>query len=95
MFVGNLYVAEYSNTVGKIRKLNVVTNLISLVAGGSIEQIAGSGSSLPATAVKMNNAFGVFGDLSNNRLYVSEGSTVHVISLATGLCTALTPAFSR
>ncbi len=66
---GNLYIADWGN--GRIRKVST-NGIISTVAGGGTPS-ANSGDGGPATAARLNAAYGVALDSAGNLYIVEEG----------------------
>lgn len=86
---GNVYIAETASSIitNRVRKVNVVTGIITTIAGNGSSTYAGDG--VPATAVSMSPrqiAFDTSGqlyisDLGNNRIYrIDHSGILHLVA---------------
>ena len=75
---GNLYVADTGNYT--IRKIVVATKTVSTLAGKAGQQGAANGA---GAAARFSNPYGIASDGKGN-LYLSDGSTIRKIVIATG-----------
>ncbi len=80
---GNVYIADYGNN--RIRKVDIVSNIISTVAGSSTST-AFSGDGGQATAASFHYIYGIALDSSNN-IYVADAGNnrIRMISASTGI----------
>ena len=81
---GNLFIADRSNT--RIRKVDVVTGIITTVAGTGTAGFSGDGG--PALTADLNQPGGVAVDSAGN-LYIADSSNLRVrkVDAATGIIT--------
>lgn len=76
--IGNIYICDQGNN--RIRKINVLTGIITTVVGNGTPTFAGDGGL--ATAASLNNPFGIFVNRLGE-LYVSDKSNSRVRRVAT------------
>ncbi len=87
---GNLYIADNSNT--RVRKINLATGIITLVAGGGTTGTGGDGLAATASGVQFGaggfnpGLAGVAVDATGN-VYITDGTNnkIRVVSAATGI----------
>ena len=86
---GNLYVADYTNNVSFIRKVDAKSGIITLFAGGGTpcsQATDGYGDGCPALNATLELASGMAFDASGN-LYVGDDGLVRKISASTMIVT--------
>lgn len=80
--VGNLYIANTGYS--RIRKLNVVTNIVTLVAGNGAPRFSGDG--LQATAASIREPKGMFITTTSILYFADQGNNrIRTVNLVTGI----------
>lgn len=81
---GNLYIADYRNN--RIRNLNIITGIITTVAGGN----SGSyfGNNIPATDALLNSPFGVAVDDEEN-VFIADTNNHCIRKVTSGIITTV------
>ncbi len=81
---GNIYIGE----IGRIRKINGTTNIITTIAGNGIQGLSGDGG--PATLSQIMGAAGMAIDMDGNFIFSDRGnSRVRKIDFTNGIITTI------
>ncbi|GEM_PF-230859 len=77
---GNLYISEYDGN--RIRKVNISSGVITLVAGSTLGTAGSSGDNGPAVNALLNNPFGIASDSAGN-IYIADRTNHRVRKINT------------
>jgi sugar lactone lactonase YvrE len=83
---GNIYFADSQNNV--VRKVNVVTGVVTTIAGLGPDNAGYMGDDGPATAAMLNNPFGVALDGAGN-IYISDSGNNMIRKISGGIITTI------